>query len=197
MRKSNIATELVEYRCPSCKEYNKPYFHNKKGIAFCLCKNCKAQYKTSTKGSASFRKFSSRHGKKPNRNPGYYSSSERAGKKYLENLGLKEGFDFFHNARIGTVNEKNRKVYYWLDFVIPSLKLVIEISPEIWHGLDGVPEKDKRKRKFIEDQDWTLIELNTNEIRLLNRTSPKSSKRPKVCRDLDEIFKRLKNDQGH
>lgn len=190
-KKSKIKTELVAYMCPSCKSFNKPYFHNKKGIAFSLCANCKAQYKTSTATSANFRKFSSRHGRKPNRQPNYYSSSEKAGKKYLENQGLVEGFTFFHNARVKTENEKGRIVYYWLDFVIPTKKLVIEVSPEIWHKLGNVPEKDKRKRKFIEDMGWTLIELKTEDIKLLNRTKPRSQKRPTACWRLDRFFKKL------
>ena len=192
MRKSKIKTELVAYMCPKCKSFNKPYFHNKKGIAFTRCTNCKAQYKTSTARSAKFRKFSSRHGRKPNRQPNYYSSSERAGKKYLENLGLKEGFDFFHNARVKTENAKGRIIYYWLDFVIPSKNLVIEISPEIWHKLSGVPEKDKRKRKFIEDMGWTLIDLKSEDIKLLNRTKLGSDKRPALCKKLDGMFKKWK-----
>lgn len=188
-KRSSVSTELVTYRCPSCKTFNKPYFHNRKGIAFTLCSECKAQYKTSTKASASFRKFSSRHGRKPNRSPIHYSSSERSGKKFLEKLGLVEGFDFFHNPRVETVSVNGRKMYYWLDFVVPAVKLVIEISPEMWHRLDGVPEKDERKRKFIEDLGWTLIDLKTADVRRLNRTRPNSSKRTKVCRELDKILK--------
>jgi len=104
-----------------------------------------------------------------------------------------EGFDFFHNARVKTINGNGRIVYYWLDFIIPIFKLVIEISPEIWHRLGDSPAKDERKRKFIEDRGWILKELKTADIRLLNRTKLGSKKRPAVCKELDDILiKRLK-----
>ena len=187
--KNKTKTELVAYMCPSCKAFNKPYLHNKKGVAFCLCSGCKAQYKTSTAVSANFRKLSSRCGRKPNRKPNYYSGSERAGKRYLEKLGLVEGFDFFHNARVRAKNAQGKVTYYWLDFAVPAKKLVIEISPEIWHKLRGVPEKDQRKRKFIESMGWTLIDLKSKDIKLLNRTKIRSSKRPTICKKLDRILK--------
>jgi len=179
-------TELVKYRCPSCGHYNTPYFFDRKGHAFSLCEKCKAEYKTSTGTIANFRKFSSRQGKKPNRSPTYYSSSERTVKRYLEKYGLIENLDFFHNARVRDTN-REKPVYFWLDFIIPSRKLVVECDPEVWHKLDGREESDKRKKDFIESLGWTFISLNNECIRKLNK-SRKGKDRPEECKELDGII---------
>lgn len=132
--KKQVPTEEVEYPCPKCGTYTKPYMHSRDGFAYMICPKCNVQYKTSVAVSANFRKFCSKVGSAPNRSPSYYTSSEEKVRYFLQNRGLLEGLDFFHNARVGPFkNEKNRKVYYWVDFAIPKYKLIIEVSPSIWH----------------------------------------------------------------
>jgi len=182
-----VETKEVKYPCPKCGNYEKPYMYNSKGYALMLCSKCKCQYQTSTSVSANFRKFCSRIAKKPNRSPTYYSSSERAVKLYLERKGLIEGLDFFHNARVKATNGSGKKVYYWFDFVLPKLNLVIEVDPEVWHRLWGREKSDQAKRKFIESlKGWKLISLNSKDIQKLNRQKT-PSKRTKNCKLLDKI----------
>jgi len=201
---SKVKTEEVTYPCPTCGVYNKPFMHNKAGFAFMLCSGCKVQYKTSTKVSANFRKYCSRIARKPNRSQTYYSSSERALKTYLERKGLIEGLNFQHNVRIragllkksqefkGTDGKKHKAEwkYYWLDFVIPELHLVVEVDPEIWHKLWGREKSDKEKKIFINSFSWELLSLNSEAIRKLNREAD-DSKRPEACKKLDEMIGKL------
>lgn len=188
--KKNVKTVEVEYPCPKCGTYNPPYMHDRKGFALMLCSKCKCQYKTSTAVSANFRKFCSKVGSKPNRSPTYYTSSEEKVRRFLKNRGLLEGLDFFHNSRIGPfINENENKVYYWCDFVIPEKKLVIEVSPSVWHKMWNRESADERKNKILEDLGWEVIHLNEKDVNQLNKRR-KKSKYPKTenCKRLYEIF---------
>jgi len=148
-------TQYVTYPCPKCGTYNLPYMHNRDGYAFMLCSKCNVQYKTSTRVSASFRKFCSKVARQPNRDPTYYTSTEKKVKKLLDEFKYREGLDYFHNVRV-----KNGKRYYWLDFVIPLEHKVIEVSPSIWHRMWNRQSSDKRKYQFLQNNDFTVIEVN-------------------------------------
>ncbi len=152
------ATELVTYRCPECRTYNEPFMHNKKGIAFMVCKNCNAQYKTSVPVSRNFRLFSQKLGSQKNKSQGYYTSGEKKIKDELIELGYKEGIDFIHNCRV-----KNDKVYYWIDFYLPLLQLALEYSPEVWHRMDGRKETEDNKREFLESNGILVITISSDE----------------------------------
>lgn len=133
-------TELVAYPCPKCGKYFLPYMHSINGYAFMVCPE-HGQFKTSVAVSVNFRRFCSKVGSQPNREQGFYTSSEEKIRRFLLKRGLVEGLDFVHNARIGPIiNEKGNKVYYWVDFLIPSYKLIIECSPKIWHCYDKETE---------------------------------------------------------
>jgi very-short-patch-repair endonuclease len=81
-----------------------------------------------------------------------------------------------NNREFGKRGPNNK--YYFYDFVIPSLKLCIELNGSFYHGdpqkyksgdfikfggkeilVDNLWEKDKIKKKLIEDCDYTMIEL--------------------------------------
>lgn len=180
MRKEKVQTEEVSYPCPRCGNFEKPYMYSKDGYAYMLCSKCHTQYKTSTAVSANFRKFCSKVGSKPNRSPTYYTSSEEKVRRFLQRRGLLEGLDFFHNARIGPFENGNkRKVYYWIDFVVPSKRLLIECSPSIWHRMWNREEADKRKNQLVEQLGWTIIHLDEKELNQLNKKR-KKSKYPKT-----------------
>lgn len=188
--KKQVPTEEVEYPCPKCGTYTKPYMHSRDGFAYMICPKCNVQYKTSVAVSANFRKFCSKVGSAPNRSPSYYTSSEEKVRYFLQNRGLLEGLDFFHNARVGPFkNEKNRKVYYWVDFAIPKYKLIIEVSPNVWHRLWNREEADERKNIILTNLGWKVIHLDEKDLNQLNKRR-KKSKYPKTekVRELYTIF---------
>lgn len=143
-----IKTEPMKYPCPNCGRYELPYMHTKTGYAYMLCSKCKTQYKTSTKVSASFRKFCSKLGSKPNRSQGYYTSGEERIRQYLIRRGLLEGYDFIHNSRIYNKETKN---YIWVDFFLPRYNRPIFIcyNPDVWHKLWGREKSDKIKLRYL------------------------------------------------
>lgn len=161
-------TEVMTYPCPECGTYNKPYMHTKDGYAYMLCKNCKVQYKTSTKVSANFRKFCSKIASKPNKSQSYYTSLELKVKRILLKLGYREGIDFIHNCMI-----PNGKVKYYVDFYLPKESLVIECSPSIWHNMWNREESDRRKMEFLMSEGLNVLEVDEKSYRnvesVLNR----------------------------
>jgi very-short-patch-repair endonuclease len=68
---------------------------------------------------------------------------------------------------------------YSLDVYIPSLKLCIECDGLYWHTLEGVPQKDKRRDKYllenygIKTLRITDEELNTNKKEVIARITAK------------------------
>jgi len=166
IKKRKVKTELVKYPCPKCGTYYLPEYHQKDGKAVMTCSK-HGIYKTSVAVSLNFRKFCSKIGSKPNRAPTYYSSSEEKVKRYLEKRGFVEGIDYFHNARV-KLKIKGRTRYFWLDFILPRLDLVIEASPSVWHKMWNRQEADDRKRTYLKSQALILFDLNEKELRKLN-----------------------------
>ncbi len=68
---------------------------------------------------------------------------------------------------------------YSLDVYIPSLKLCIECDGLYWHTLEGVPQKDKRRDKYllenygIKTLRITDEELNTDKKEVIARITAK------------------------
>ena len=149
-------TELFVYRCPNCGTYNKPYLIRKDGVACMLCEKCKAEYRTKTSVMKNFRIYSSRLGSKKNRSPTFYNSMEKQIKKILEELGYREGIDFFHNSRI----KGEGRSYYWVDFILPIEKIVIEVNGSIWHKIGDRETSDTKKRSFLENIGFTVLEID-------------------------------------
>jgi len=145
--KIELLTELSKYPCPACGEYNKPYMINSKGKAIMFCKK-HGTYETSIKVSKHFRKICSKIGRKPNRSQTYYTSLEKQVKSELDKKGLIEGIDYIHNVRIRDPNRKG--VYFWLDFYLPRIGLVIECSPSLWHQRWSRDKSDSRKISLLE-----------------------------------------------
>lgn len=189
-QEKDVKTEEVEYPCPKCGKYYKPFMYDRNGFALMLCNNCNCQYKTSTRVSANFRKFCQKLGSAENRSPSYYTSSEERIRRFLLNRKFKEGLDFFHNARIGPfVNQNKNKVYYWCDFTIPQFKLVLEASPSIWHKMWNRESADIRKSKFLKALGWNKIDLDEKDLHQLNKRR-KKGKYPKTenIKRVYEIF---------
>jgi len=157
-----VHTIEIEYPCPGCGTYNKPFMHYANGVAVCVCESCKKQYKTSVPVSMNFRKLCQRLGSKPNRSPTYYTSTEKLVKQFLEKCGYQEGIDFWHNVRV-----KLDGRYYWLDFYIPTEKKVISVSPTIWHSRWGREKSDQefdRRINAIGLRHIVVDEKNYKEI---------------------------------
>jgi G:T-mismatch repair DNA endonuclease (very short patch repair protein) len=162
--------------------------HDREGFALMLCETCNCQYKTSTRVSANFRKFCQKLGSAPNRSPTYYTSSEGIVQRFLVKQGLKEGLDFFHNARVGPfLNDNKHKVYFWCDFVVPKYTLILEASPRIWHKMWNREEADKRKESFLGKLGWKVISLDEKDLHQLNKKR-KEEKYPKTER-VKEVYK--------
>lgn len=187
IKKEKVPTELVAYPCPKCGKYYVPYMHTKDGYALMICEE-HGQYKTSVQVSANFRKFCSKVGSAPNRDPHYYTSSEEKILRFLRRRGLIEGLDFTHNTRIGPfINEKGHKVFYWVDFIIPQYKLILEASPQIWHKMWNREKADERKAKFLTPLGWKVIHLDEKDLNQLNKKR-KKSKYPKT-ENVKEIYR--------
>jgi len=152
--KEKIETKLTQFPCPICGQYFVPYLSRKDGKAMCECPK-DGLFETSIGVSKNFRKFCSRIARKPNRSPVYYTSMEYKIKKILENLGLIEGLDFWHNVRV----KFNEKYYTWLDFYIPRKNLIIRASPSIWHVRWSRGDADDRIRKFLESKSLLVLDI--------------------------------------
>jgi len=164
---SNISTELVDYPCPSCGKYNKPYMHSK-GYAMMVCSQCGKQYRTSVKVSSQFRKFCSEVAKKPNRSQSYYTSFESKVRDILLENGYREGIDFIHNVRV-PLKVEGKTRYYWLDFYIPHEDLVIECNPKIWHHMWNRQTSDRVKYELLEKEGLKILLVSERNIKEINR----------------------------
>ena len=154
-------TKLTSFPCPICGKFFKPYLSRKDGKAMMECPK-DGLFETSIKASKNFRKFCSKLGKKPNRSPNYYTAGERKIKEWLELNNMKEGLEFFHNSRV-----KLRGRWYWLDFVVPESRTVIEYSPEVWHKLWNRKSADERKKEALEELGYNLLSLNDKDLGIL------------------------------
>jgi very-short-patch-repair endonuclease len=159
----DVPTELIKYPCPKCGQYFEPFMHTSEGYACMECPD-HGLFKTSVKVSKNFRIFCSKIARKPNRTQGYYTPGEQRIREFLLSQGLREGIDFIHNCRI-----KGEKSYYWADFYLPHLYLVIEYSPEVWHKMWGRKESDQRKREFLESNGLRIIDLGDKDLKNLEK----------------------------
>jgi hypothetical protein len=124
-----------------------------KGKAMCECPK-HGLFETSIAVSKNFRKLCQRIGSKPNRSQAYFTSSEKKVKELLESNGYVLGRDYFHNILI-----PNGKRHYYVDFLIPNEKLIIEMSP-FWHKLWNRQESDKRKKEYLESLGYMVVEVD-------------------------------------
>ena len=155
----SVETEVISYPCPNCGTYTKPYMHVN-GYAYMLCPKCNVQYKTSTKVSANFRKLCSRVASNPTRSQGYYTSSEKKVKAVLDKLGLREGIDYVHNCRV-----KNGRTYYYPDFLLHYKRIIIEVSPSIWHTRWNREDSERKKKEFFKQLGFTIVELGDEDFK--------------------------------
>jgi len=147
-------TGFTKFPCPKCGEYFEPYLINSKGRAMMECPK-HGLYETKIAVSKNFRIFCSRVAKQPNRSQSYYTKSEQKVKDFLEKNGYREGIDFIHNVRV-----KLNSRYYWLDFYIPRERLVIEVSPKIWHKMWNRQESDKTKYQTLRRNGLRVVEVH-------------------------------------
>lgn len=183
--KDKVETVFTKFPCPKCGVYYEPYLTRHDGKAMLECPE-HGLFETSIATSKHFRTFCAKLGSAPNRSPTYYTSSEDKIRKYLLHWNLIEGLDFMHNCRIGPfVNENNRKMYYWCDFVVPKYKLVIECSPSIWHTRWNRQGADDRKKEHLAKLGWKMSSLDEKE---LSKTNKIRIDRPLKLRELDILF---------
>ena len=160
--KKPFPTRLTEFPCPVCGRYHPPEAVLKtKAIMRCPEHGL---YEIDINRSLNFRKFCSEVASKDNRSPTYYTPQEQLVKECLEELGYIEGVTFFHNARV-----RNGKRYYWLDFILPVEKIVIEVSPSVWHRMWNRNESDRVKYEFLESLGLRVIELTDETLRSKKR----------------------------
>lgn len=106
--------------------------------------------------SQGFRLLSSRCAKRFHKTG--WSSTERRVARVLNELGLQERRDFWHNYKI---HNRNQNQFYSLDFVFFHPNRVIEVSPRIWHlNLGNTEEKDARKKEWLEYMGFQYYELD-------------------------------------
>ena len=58
----------------------------------------------------------------------------------------------------------NGERYFFLDFYIPSLKLIIECNGDYWHNLPEKIERDKSLKKYVESVDRNIVFIWEHEI---------------------------------
>lgn len=83
------------------------------------------------------------------------SSIEKKVKEQLDELNIK----YIQQKQI----IGNNKIYY-LDFYIPSLKLVIECNGDYWHSLPNRIQRDKDLKEFVESSGHKIIFIWEHEI---------------------------------
>jgi len=136
------------------------------------------------KRAENFRRVCSKLAKKNNKSPQHYSSLEMIVKKSLEkDLGLIENLHYFHNARVSTINSNGRKVPFWVDFIIPTMNLVIEASPKMFHNLKRKVESDLRKKEYIINNGFIFVALSEKEVESLKDMNIKLLLQEVISRD--------------
>lgn len=184
--KEEVKTVFTKFPCPKCGIYYEPYLTRHDGKAMLECPE-HGLFETSIATSKNFRTFCAKLGSAPNRSPTYYTSSEGVVQRFLVRQGLREGLDFFHNARVGPfINDKNHKVYFWCDFVVPKYTLILEASPRIWHKMWNRGQADNRKELCLGNLGWKVINLDEKDLHQLNKIR-KEKKYPKTER-VKEVY---------
>lgn len=84
------------------------------------------------------------------------SSIEIIVQEQLDSLGIR----YLQQKR---VNDGNRD--YWLDFYIPSLKLVIECNGDYWHSLPERKERDKKLKEYVKSTGRKIVFIWEHEIK--------------------------------
>lgn len=84
------------------------------------------------------------------------SSIEIIVQKQLDSLGIR----YLQQKHI---NDGKRD--YWLDFYIPSLRLVIECNGDYWHNLPERKERDKRLKEYVESTGRKIVFIWEHEIK--------------------------------
>lgn len=87
---------------------------------------------------------------------------------YLEpssiELKVKEQLDMVNIKYIQQKRVYNGKRYFFLDFYIPSLKLVIECNGDYWHSLPDRTKRDNMLKKYVESTGRNIIFIWEHEI---------------------------------
>lgn len=80
------------------------------------------------------------------------SSIEKMVRSVLESLGV----EFVRQHPIGR---------YIADFYVPDKNLVIECDGEYWHSIDGRPDRDARRDRWMLARGYKVLRLGEREIR--------------------------------
>lgn len=84
------------------------------------------------------------------------SSIEIIVQKQLDSLGIR----YLQQKH---VNDGKRD--YWLDFYIPSFKLVVECNGDYWHNLPERKERDKMLKEYVESTSRRIVFIWEHEIK--------------------------------
>ena len=83
------------------------------------------------------------------------SSIEIKVKEQLDEIGIR----YVQQKRV-----YNGERYFFLDFYVPSLKLVIECNGDYWHSLPEKVERDKNLKKYVESTGRKIVFIWEHEI---------------------------------
>ena len=83
------------------------------------------------------------------------SSIEIKVQEQLDEIGLR----YVQQKRV-----HNGERYFFLDFYVPSLKLVIECNGDYWHSLPEKVERDKNLKKYVEFTGRKIVFIWEHEI---------------------------------
>ena len=102
-----------------------------------------------------------------NKDPKAYSETLAPIRDELTRIGYVDGKTFFHEQRIfGYRGVRGQRVYFWLDFFIPSLLLDIECDGEIWHEFFDTKERDRRRDSILmSNYEIKVVRLNSYHLR--------------------------------
>ena len=92
--------------------------------------------------------------------------------KLMKKALIKKKIDFKQEAKIEN---------YYMDFLLPQHKIVIECDGDYWHNIVGAKERDNRKDKFLSSRGYQLYRFSEKEIK-----SSVESCLQKVIKDLDK-----------
>lgn len=121
---------------------------------------------------ANFRKQAIKHSTNNNRSPDDYTGAEKIVKDALiEKCHYIVGLDIFHNNKVSCTDTKGRKYNLWFDFVIPCRRLIIEVSPEMFHNTPKKKMIESRKINFAHQHGYNIVILGTKELAKIDKTN--------------------------
>ncbi|QIG71387.1 homing endonuclease protein [Rhizobium phage RHph_TM40] len=91
----------------------------------------------------------------------YHSSGESYAEGFFREFFLSHDLSFKQELQVGL---------YTLDFAFEDKMIDVEINGNFHYNNPGIVEKDQRRRLFLEERGWTIIEVRWSEYKKMNES---------------------------